>query len=383
MLACGDCDFFDFSDVETLSIYKKEIIHLELTSDAVPKNFPTSEVPLALEDKVREELQRMEDKGVIVKENSPTDWCSPLLVRHKLNGKLRVCMDPRYLNAFLKQATYPLLDVESVFPKFRGAKYFSKLDLTAGFWQVLLDEVSSKICTSSTPFGRYRYLCLPFGISPAPKVFHQIVGDVIHDLADVMHFVDFVLVWGHTQQEHNERLAAVLDRFRESGFTFKLVKCEFGKTDVMFLGHLDNGSEIRPNPDKVAAVHLFPVPTSVEDVRRLLGVATYISKFIPRFSAKTSALRESKRTQRSYGLWTPRHQEALTAIQKEQESEKVLYIFDPKKPTQVDTDTSRTGLGAVLMQNDRPNTYAACSLLPMEQNYSTIEKELLAVVFAL
>jgi hypothetical protein len=126
-LVCGDCDFFDFPDVETLSIYKKEIIHLELTSDAVPKNFPTRKVPLALEDEVREELQRMEGEGAIVKENSPTDWCSPLLVRQKPR-KQRVCMDPRYLNAFLKRATYPLPDVESVFPKFRGAKYFSKLD---------------------------------------------------------------------------------------------------------------------------------------------------------------------------------------------------------------------------------------------------------------
>jgi hypothetical protein len=165
---CGDCDFLDFPDIEMLSIYKKEIIHLELTSDAVPKNFPTRKVPLALEDEVREELQRMEDKGVKVKENSPTDWCSTLLVRQKPNGKLRVCMDPRYLNAFLKRATYPLPDVESVFPKFCTAKYFSKLDMTAGFWQVLLDEISSKICTFSTPFGRYRYLCLPFGISPVP-----------------------------------------------------------------------------------------------------------------------------------------------------------------------------------------------------------------------
>ncbi len=254
--------------------------------------------------------------------------------------------------------------------------------MTAGFWQVLLDEISSKICTISTPFGRYQYLRLPFGISPAPEVFHRIVGDVIRDLAGVMHFVDDVLVWGHTPQEHDERLAAVLERFRESGFTFNPVKCEFGKTEVIFLGHLVNGNEIRPNPDKVAVVRQFPVPTSVEEVRRLLGVAKYISKFIPRFSAKTSVLRELLKADAAF-VWMPRHQEALTAIQQELESEKVLYIFDPKKPTQVATDASGTGLGAVLMQNNRRIAYTARSLTPAEQNYSTIEKELLAVVFAL
>jgi hypothetical protein len=379
---CEDFDLWDFPDVETLSIYKKEVIHLELASDAVAKNFPTRKVPLALEDEVREELQRMEDEGVIVKENDPTDWCSPLLVRRKPNGKLRVCMDPRYLNTFLKRATYPLPDVESVFPKFRGAKFFSKLDMTAGFWQVLMDEASSKLCTFSTPFGRYRYLRLPFGISPAPEVFHRIVADVIQDLVGVMHFVDDILIWGETQQEHDERLAAVLARFKESGFTFNPVKCEFGKTEVMFLGHLVNGYEVRPNPDKVAVVRQFPVPACVEDVRRLLGVATYISKFIPRFSAKTSALRELLKADAAF-LWTPRQQEALDLIKKELESEKVLYIFDPRKPTQIATDASGTGLGAVLMQNDRPIAYAARSLTPAEQNYSTIEKELLAVVFAL
>jgi hypothetical protein len=150
----------------------------------------------------------------------------------------------------------------------------------------------------------------------------------------------------------------------------------------MFLGHLVNGFEVRPNPDKVAVIRQFPVPTCVEDVRRLLGVATYISKFIPRFSAKTSALREFLKADAAF-VWTARHQEALALIQRKLENEKVLFIFDPKKPTQIDTDASGTGLGAVLMQNDRPVAYAARSLTPAEQNYSTIEKELLAVVFAL
>jgi hypothetical protein len=121
------------ADTETLSIYKGEVYHLTLREDAVLRNFPPRKVPLALEDEVRAELQRMENEGVIVKEKDPTDWCSPLLLRRKPNGLLRVCMDPWYLNAYLKRATYALPEVESVLPKFRGAKFFSKLDMTAGF----------------------------------------------------------------------------------------------------------------------------------------------------------------------------------------------------------------------------------------------------------
>jgi hypothetical protein len=324
-------------DMDTLSIYKNEIVHLTLRDGAVPRTFPARKIPLALEEEVREELERMVNEGVIVRENEPTDWCSPLLVRRKPNGKLRVCMDPRYLNSFLKRATYALPEVECVFPRFRGAKFFSKMDMTAGFWQVLLDDISSKMCTFSTPFGRYRYLRLPFGISPAPELFHRIVGDVVRDLPGVMHFVDDVLVWGMTQEEHDERLATVLKRFAEVGFSFNPQKCEFSKREVMFLGHLVNGQTVRPNPDKVAVVQKFPTPTCVEDVRRLMGVATYISKFIPRFSAKTSVLRNLLKADSAF-VWTPQHQQVLEMIQNELTGDKVLYIFDPSRPTQVATD---------------------------------------------
>jgi hypothetical protein len=291
-------------------------------------------------------------------------------------------MDPRYLNSFLKRAIYPLPDIEAVFPKFRGAKYFSKMDMTMGFWQILLDEKSSYMCTFSTPYGRYRYLRLPFGISPAPEVFHRIVADVIQDMPGVMHFVDDVLVWGDTKEEHDARLKEVLKRFEASGFVFNPTKCEFGKKEVMFLGHLVDGTRVRPNPQKVAAVKAFPTPQCVEDVRRLLGVATYISKFIPRFSAKTAVLRRLLRADMAFE-WTPEHEAALRLIQDELTSDKVLFIFDPNLPVQIATDASGTGLGAVLMQKGRPVLFAARSLTPAEVNYSIIEKELLAVVFAL
>jgi hypothetical protein len=254
---CGECSE---PAIEALSTYRGKVIHLNLTDDATPKNFPPRKVPMAMESEVKAELKRMTDEGVIVEEREPTEWCSPMIVRRKPTGLLRVCMDPRYLNAFLKRATYPLPDVESVFPKFRSAKFFSKLDFTAGFWQVLLDLESSKLCTFSTPFGPYRYLHLPFLISPAPEVFHRIVADVIHDLPGVMHFVDDILVWGESQDEHDKRLKAKL------GLNFNPTKCEFEKREVLFLEHVVDGVRVRPNPAKTAAVIKFPTPQSVEDV---------------------------------------------------------------------------------------------------------------------
>jgi hypothetical protein len=138
-------------DIDALSIYRHEVYHLAMIPDAVPKCFPPRKVPLALEAEVKEELPRMENEGVITPVCEPTDWCSPMLVRQKPNGKLRVCMDPQYLNSFLKRPVYPLPDIECVFPRFRGAKFFSKMDMTMGFWQVLLDEESSYVGTFLTP----------------------------------------------------------------------------------------------------------------------------------------------------------------------------------------------------------------------------------------
>ncbi len=129
--------------IKALSMYRGEVIHLNVTDDATPKNFPPCEVPTAMESEVKAELKQMMDEGVIVEGSEPTEWCRPMIVQRKPNGLLRVCRDPRYLNAFLKQATYPLPDIESVFPKFCGAKFFSKLDLTAGFWQVRSEEQQS------------------------------------------------------------------------------------------------------------------------------------------------------------------------------------------------------------------------------------------------
>jgi hypothetical protein len=200
------------------------------------------------------------------------------------------------------------------------------------------------------------------------------VADMIGGMDGVMHHVDDVLIWGRTKHEHDERLKEVLARFEKAGFMFNPVKCEFGKSEVMFLGHLVNGECVQPDPAKVATINAFSRPTCVDDARRLLGVAMYVSKFIPRFSAKTAALCRLLKADMAFE-WTAEHAEALELIKGELLNGRVLV--------QIATDASGTGLGAVLVQKGRPVLFTAHSLTSTEVNYSIIEKELLAVVFAL
>ena len=157
-------------------------------------------------------------------------------------------------------------DIDCLFPRLKGAKIFSKLDMTQGFWHILLDEASSHLCTFITPYGQFRYLRMPFGILPAPEVFDRMVGDVVRGIPGAVHFVDDVLICGTTQAEHDDRLEIMLTRLQEAGFAINDKKCDICKREVLFLGHLVDGECVRPNPDKIRVLESFPRPSNVEEV---------------------------------------------------------------------------------------------------------------------
>jgi hypothetical protein len=176
--------------------YKHEIVSLKLRDDAVPKQFAPRKVPLALQAQAQAQLQEMLQDGVIEHVTDPSEWVHPMQIAFKPDGWLRICMDPRYLNQFLERAIFPFPSLDQVFSSIKGAKHFSKIDLTCGFWNLRLDEASSKLCTFVMPWGVFRYKRLPFGVSPAPEVFHWVLGDVLGGIPGVIHYADDVLVYG-------------------------------------------------------------------------------------------------------------------------------------------------------------------------------------------
>lgn len=169
----------------------------------------------------------MLDDGVIERVTEPTEWLHPMQIAFKPDGRLRICMDPRYLNQYLERAVFPFPSLEQVFASIKGAKVFSKIDLTWGFWHLRPDEASMRLCTFVTPWGVFRYRRLPFGVSPAPEVFHRVLADLLRDLPGVLHYVDDVLIYGVTQAEHDQRLAVVLKRLKTAGFVISKPKSTF------------------------------------------------------------------------------------------------------------------------------------------------------------
>ncbi|XP_023806132.1 uncharacterized protein K02A2.6-like [Oryzias latipes] len=187
---------------------------IQLKEDAQPVVHAARRVPAPLKEGLKKELDRMIRLGVIKKVNEPTDWVNSMVITKKKNGELRICLDPKDLNESIKREHYQIPTREEIISEMSGAKYFTKLDASQGFWQLKLDESSTKYCTFNTPFGRHCFLRLPFGIKSAPEIFHRAMEQIIENLEGVRVYIDDIIIWGSSAEEHNERLCRVMDRIQ-------------------------------------------------------------------------------------------------------------------------------------------------------------------------
>lgn len=353
--------------------------HINIDDTVAPVIHPPRKVPVALRDKVKTELQRMEQLGVIARQDEPTDWVHSLVTVRKPN-KIRLCIDPKDLNRAIKREHYHLKTVDEVIEKLPQAKVFSKFDATHGFWHIKLDEPSSKLLTFNTPFGRYRYLRLPFGVSSAPEVFSKRVQEMFSDIKGVECIVDDILVWGETIAEHDSRVQQMLQRCREMNFKLNKSKVEFRVPEVRYVGHLITNSGIKVDPEKVRAIVDMPAPKDVSGVKRILGVVQYVAKFIPNLSDVTAPLRTLLQQDVEWH-WDAPQQESFDRLKQLVSSTPVLSIYDVHKPVTISGDASSKGLGVVLLQDGHPVAYGSRALTETQKRYAQIEREMLAIVY--
>ena len=234
----------------------------------------------------------MEQLGVIARIQEPTEWCSGMVVVPKANGQVRICVDLTKFNQNVCRERYPLPAVEQILAQLSGATVFTKLDANSGFWQMPLSPASAPLTTFITPFGRFCFHRLPFGITSAPEYFQCQMSEMLKDLDGVLCLMDDVLVYGKTVSEHDERLDKVFQTMQKAGMTLNKEKCQFLQKRIMFLGQLIDESGIRPDPGKVAAIKTMTVPSNVAQLRRFLGMINHLSKFAPNLADKTKPLRD-------------------------------------------------------------------------------------------
>jgi hypothetical protein len=364
------------------------VVHLQVDPTVTPITSPSGRVPLAMEAKVKAELSRLTERDIITPVEQPTDWTSRMVIATKKSGDLRICIDPRPLNKALKRERYPIPVMDDILPKLANAKVFSKLDLTNAYWHVHLDEESSLLTTFQTPYGRYRWKRLPFGTSVSSELFQKRLTVALDGLDGVIGVSDDIIVYGSgdsanaATSDHDKNLIALLNRCRSVGIKLNKEKAEIRKKEITFLGHRVTSEGLKIDPEKVKAVLEMRKPDNVEDVRRFCGFVNYLSKFLPRLSEKLEPIRQLTCADVEWS-WSAKHDAAFSAVKKMVTEAPVLAFYNPADELTIQCDSSQSGLGAVLMQNGRPIAYASRSLTDAETRYAQIEKELLAIVFAL
>jgi transposase InsO family protein len=365
----------------------KQDYTIRLQEGAQPYALATArKVPYQLYDKVRIELQRMMQLGVIKEVTEPTSWVSPMVIVPKKDGSVRICVDFTKLNQSVQREQFQLPLAEEIFANLHGAKYFTTLDAASGFWQIPLTESCSPLTTFITPFGRFRFTRLPFGISSGPEVFHRSMRQVLERIEGADCFRDDILVWGATKEEHDARLHKVLEKLRVSNVKLQPSKSVFRRKEVTYYGHVISESGVKPDERKVKAIVEMKPPNNREELRRLMGMIAYVAKFLPRHSHVSAPLRELLRDDVVWS-WTPAQDEAFQKLKEMVATAPVLAFYSQTAPSIVAADASSYGLGAVMYQVQEdgrraPIAYASRTLTDAERNYSQIEKEALAMTWA-
>ena len=269
-----------------------------------------------MRNKVHEKLEQLVNEGVITPVTDATDWVSSMVVVQKPNGQIRLCQDPKYLNVAIRREYYPMATIEEVSTRLKNARFFTVLDAKNGFWQISLDDRSSMLPCFNTPFGRYRWMRMPFGINSAPEVWQRTMNQLVERLkgTEVIHY-DFLIVrCGDTDDEadadHDRNLNAFLERAHEHNLCLNADKLKLKMTQVPYIGHLLTREGLRVDPKKVE---------SIEEMRRRMmqklcsgcwGSLNYLAKFGPHLSNIIHPLRRLLDTDTEW-CWLHTHQQAF------------------------------------------------------------------------
>ena len=356
--------------------------HIILDPSVPPVVHPPRRIPLSLENDVKEELDEMIDNDIIakIKEGEPTAWVNSLVYKRKSNGRLRLCLDPKDLNEAILREHHATSTLEEILPKLSGAKLFSIVDVKCGYWNVMLDEESSYLTTFNSPYGRYRFKRMPFGLKMSQDVFQTRIDQTFEGCKGVIGIADDIVIFGKNEEDHDSNMHGMLKRCREAGVKLNPDKCFIKQDSIRFYGIICGPDGIKPDPDKVSALKQMNPPTNKQELQTFLGMANYMAPFIPSLSTLTAPLRELiKKT--SVFKWNATYQEALDKVKESISKEVTLTYFDPNKETILQADASQKGLGATLLQEGKPIAFASKALNETESRYANIERELLAVVY--
>ena len=283
-----------------------------------------------MRDKVNEELQRLEQAGIIEPVEF-SEWAALIVPVLKRDGTIRICGDYKLtINHAAKPERYPLPKIEDLFTQLSRGKRFTKLDLAHAYQQIPLTEDSKSYLTINTLKGLYRYNRLPFGVRSAPFIFQRTIEGIPRGISKVAVYIDDVLITGDSEQEHLQNLEAVLSRLEEEGLRLKKEKCEFMLPKIEYLGHVISAEGLHQAKDKIRAILEAPAPNSVTQLRPFLGMVNYYGKFLPQLSSLLALLCSLLQKQAKWH-WGTDQEQTFTKVKHLMTSSKLLVHYDPVK----------------------------------------------------
>ena len=356
--------------------------HIVVDPNVAPVVHSPRRCPLPIKSDIKKELDKMVEMNVIIPVTEVTDWVSSLAYSPKPNGQWRICLDPKDLNKAIKRTPHHTPTLDEITHQFAGSTLFSKLDARHGYWSVTLDEESSFVTTFNSPgYGRYRFKRLPFGLNISQDVFQQRMDMILERCPGATGIADDVAVYGINEEEHDKNLINLMHVAREYGLVFNYDKCDIKQPSISFFGQIYDKDGVRPNPKRVEAIAAIEAPASVSELQQFLGIATYMSPFIPLLSEHTATLRELVKQDVVYE-WTASHQKAFETVKELMMREVLLSYYDINQDTVIEVDASLKGVGAALTQKGRVIAFSSKALTDTERRYANIEREMLAVVSA-
>ncbi|UYV68065.1 hypothetical protein LAZ67_5002947, partial [Cordylochernes scorpioides] len=335
---------------------------------------------------IKEQIDEMLRDGIIRPSSSP--WSFPVILVKKRDGKYRFCVDYRKLNDVTVKDVYPIPRIDEVLDTLQGSKYFSAIDLKSGYWQVEVEEKDKEKTAFTTAHGLYEFNVMPFGLCNAPATFERNMENMLGNLRwqICLCYLDDVIIYSSDFSTHLKRIEAVLKCFREANLKLNNKKCQFAFEELEILGHITNQHGIKPAEHNIKAIRDFPRPKKIKEVQSFLGMCSYYRKFIKGFSKIADPLTSLIKKNVPF-TWTENQEKAFQTLKVALINPPILGHFDPNAITYIHTDASNIGLGATLVQKfgdkEKVISYLSRTLSKPEQNYSTTEKECLAVVWSM
>ena len=368
---------------------------LRLKPDAVPTKHRPRKVPVHLQDAFHEEVERLVKIDVLEPVTEPTVWVNSFVIvekvidslnahspNHSIKKSIRLCIDRKDLNEALEREPYYSRTIDELISMFAGAKVFTIVDMDKGYWQVVLHPESRKYTCMAFDIGRYQFKRLPMGSKVASDIFQRKLDSVYIGLPGVTGIADDMVIYGRTEEEHDRNLIVFRETTRKNGLILNKRKLQFKKEEVSFFGHRWNSTGISPDPKKTESFLKMEFPPDKETMHSFLGLVNFLNQYTPRLAELCSPLRKLILKDSHYSPGDPEHA-ALDAIKAEFQKKIILPYFDRNKETILQTDASKKGFGAVILQEEQPIYYASRALTSAEKNYQNLEREAQAAVWGM